>query len=70
MSAEAKHAARRPQAGLSLPEFVAFLVLLLGTGGWVANIVKLATEHEPTGEVVLRAVGIFVAPLGAVMGFL
>ena len=40
--------------------------------GWIWNIVKLSDLGlDPlTGEVVIRVVGIFVAPLGAVMGYL
>lgn len=40
--------------------------------GWVDNIVKLfyANFDPLTGIVVLRIVGIFVAPLGAVIGYL
>ena len=40
-------------------------------GGWVANIVKLTSCHfDPlNAEAVLRVVGIFLAPLGAVLGF-
>lgn len=45
---------------------------LLGIGGWIANIVKLVgSNFDPiTGMVIARAIGIFVAPLGAVLGFL
>lgn len=48
------------------------VVFLLGLGGWIANIVKLiGSGFDPlTGMVVARAIGIFVAPLGAVLGFL
>ena len=40
--------------------------------GWVVNIVKLySMVSEPvTGVFVLRVIGIFIAPLGSVMGFL
>lgn len=40
--------------------------------GWVENIVKLLhlTITPVTGEVILRIAGIFVPPLGAVMGYL
>lgn len=48
------------------------LIICLGVGGWVANIVKLAgSNFDPIpGMVVIRVIGIFVAPLGAVLGFL
>jgi hypothetical protein len=39
--------------------------------GWIWNIVKLfAGSWEITGEFVLRIIGVFVAPMGGVMGFL
>lgn len=46
-------------------------VVLASIGGWIANIVKLAgTGFEPfTWLAVIRAIGIFVAPLGAVLGY-
>jgi hypothetical protein len=46
-------------------------VVLLGCYGWVMNIVKMfAIASEPiTGLFILRGIGIFLAPLGAVLGF-
>ena len=40
--------------------------------GWVMNIVALyhMTFGTITGELVLRCVGIFVAPIGSVMGYI
>lgn len=50
------------------------LVALFGAAvyGWVANIIKLfGLIGDPlTAEVVIRAIGIFLAPLGVVLGFL
>lgn len=48
------------------------IVGMLGVGGWIANIVKLVgSNFDPiTGMLVARAIGIFVCPLGAVLGFL
>lgn len=46
-------------------------VILAGIGGWIANIIKLVamdTDHL-SGMLVARAIGIFVAPLGSVLGF-
>lgn len=46
--------------------------LLLAVGGWIANIVKLASmDHlwPLTGLSILRVVGIFLAPIGAILGF-
>ena len=65
----------RKQRGFTAPEiFVVFYILLalLGVIGWVRNIVEIAHSSfaHLTGMLVLRIVGIFVAPLGAILGFL
>lgn len=55
-----------------MPIFFITIVSLWITGiiGWIINIVELCgmtfTGHET--EFVIRAVGIVIAPLGAVMG--
>ena len=40
--------------------------------GWIGNIVKLAMiiDGQTTGMVILRAVGIVVAPLGVILGYI
>lgn len=46
-------------------------VILVGVYGWVNNILIIAHSdfgHLP-GMFVLRCIGVFVAPLGAVLGF-
>lgn len=47
------------------------LLGLLGFIGWVMNIVAIAHQccTPLTGVMVLRIVGIFIAPLGSVMGW-
>jgi hypothetical protein len=47
-------------------------VVLAGLGGWIANIVKLvaAADGGITAMLIVRIVGVFFAPLGAVMGYL
>ena len=37
--------------------------------GWISNIVALFSLDTFGGEMVLRVVGIFLAPLGAILGF-
>ena len=51
---------------------VLLIVALVGAWGWISNIIKLASMEfgGVTGMLVLRAIGVFVAPLGAVLGFL
>ena len=44
-------------------------VVLLGMGGWVNNIVTLFGLDGMSGELFLRVAGIFIVPLGAVLGY-
>lgn len=62
----------KKQRGYTIFELVFVLLVLVGGGGWIANIVKLVgMSFDPiTGLLIVRAVGIFLAPLGAVMGFI
>lgn len=45
---------------------------IVALGGWVANIVKFVglLDGGVTTMFIARCVGIFVAPLGAVLGFI
>lgn len=45
-------------------------LIVAGAVGWVLNIVAIANVSEFSGMVVLRAVGVFFAPLGAVLGYI
>ena len=46
------------------------LLWLLGAVGWCINLYKLIVICcEPTGWLLLRAVGLIVLPLGAIVGF-
>ena len=47
------------------------LLVLVGLGGWVANVVKFIgmIDGGITAMFIARGVGIFAAPLGAVLGF-
>lgn len=60
------------QRGFTILEMLITIIAIAGTYGWIANIFKLAvSSFEPlTGVVILRVVGIFIAPLGAVLGFI
>jgi hypothetical protein len=52
--------------------FLLYLAILCAiVVGWVANIVTIANSNfsEITGILVLRVVGIFIAPLGVVLGY-
>ena len=65
---------RKHQQGFTIIELVAVICSLSVVGGWIANIYKLASSDIPlvawTAVEILRVVGIPIAPLGAVMGYL
>lgn len=59
-----------------MSKLVSGIFMLLGAlviGGWIANIYKMVTYGfviaEWGGMQVARVIGIFVAPLGAILGF-
>ena len=55
-----------------LPFYVSLSILLLTLAagiGWVSNIFTLFNLDTFSGEMVLRVVGIFLAPIGAILGF-
>lgn len=60
------------QRGFTLPQLLFLLIVLFGVGGWIANIVKLIGMNlDPiTGMLIVRAVGIVLLPVGAVVGFI
>lgn len=51
--------------------WAAFVVALIAAGayGWVMNIVYLFHADAFSGLVLMRAVGIMFAPLGAILGY-
>lgn len=66
----------KKESGFSVVELLTVLfvasVSIAAVWGWVWNIVKIvAIAGDPIGGMlVVRCIGIFVAPLGAVLGFL
>ena len=48
------------------------LLVFFGGYGWVENIIKLyhSTFTPLTGQIVLRAIGTFLPPVGAIMGYM
>ena len=48
------------------------LVVLVGIGGWIANIVKLVGSSFDviTDLLVGRVIGVFIPPVGSVLGFI
>ena len=59
------------EKGYTVVELIFTIVILIGIGGWIANIVKIVgmIDGEITAMFVARCVGVFFAPLGAVLGF-
>ena len=60
------------QQGFALFELIFVILWLAGAYGWVYNIIKLVDTMNDivTGLVIVRGIGIFVPPLGAIMGFI
>lgn len=46
------------------------LLFVLAVFGWCYNIYKLFHLDSMSGELAVRAIGIIVAPLGAIMGYI
>lgn len=66
---------KKQRGSTSADGVIAFALLALVLAafvGWVMNIVKIAGADfgDITGVLVLRVVGVFMAPVGAVLGFI
>lgn len=60
------------QVDIGLPGAITILVLAVaGVIGWIMNIMAIAGSDfsNITGLLILRVVGIFIGPLGAVLGY-
>lgn len=64
------------QRGFTLTEIISMLVTIILAIGWVANIYWIYTAMKAAETVadiapfmILRIIGIFVAPLGGVLGY-
>jgi hypothetical protein len=62
---------KRNQLGFTATDLFAVVFILAVIGGWLANIVKLVFMLSgPVNALFIgRIVGVFAAPLGAVLGF-
>jgi hypothetical protein len=62
----------KKQLGSAVLGLLVSIILLAGVVGWVWNIVKIVGTFSDvlTGMFIARCIGVFVAPLGAVLGFL
>jgi len=59
------------QRGFTVWELSIGLFIVAAIGGWVANVVKLIgmIDGELTAMFIARIVGVFAAPLGAILGY-
>jgi len=46
------------------------ILIFVGLFGWVMNIIEIVQSTQIDGMVIVRIAGIFLAPLGAVLGYL
>jgi hypothetical protein len=62
----------KTQVGAGIASLVIIGLWLAAVAGWVMNIITIAhSSFTPLeGLLVLRIVGIFVAPLGAILGWI
>lgn len=60
---------KQKDIGSVVAGLVALALIVLSFYGWVNNILQLADATGVTGMVVLRVIGVFVAPLGVVLGY-
>jgi prepilin-type N-terminal cleavage/methylation domain-containing protein len=62
----------KKQLGFTIVEILVVVLVLVGGTGWVWNVVKIVGSDfgAITGMLVMRVIGVFVAPLGCVLGFL
>lgn len=59
------------QRGFTINEVLLVLLVAFGLGGWIANIIKLfgMLDGGVTAMFIARIVGIFAAPVGAILGY-
>ena len=59
-------------ANTAMGVFLYLSLLILFVGGWIMNLVEIVNYDfaSITGMIVLRIAGIFIAPLGAVLGWI
>jgi hypothetical protein len=59
------------EIGKGLAALVMLGLFIAGFYGYVANIITLFhSTGDITGQFILRIIGIFVAPLGSILGFM
>jgi len=48
---------------------LAAILIMAAFVGWVLNLVQIAETDHFTGMLILRAIGIFFMPMGAILGW-
>jgi hypothetical protein len=58
--------------GNLLVSLTVIAIALAGLVGWVMNIIAITQSNfsDITGILVLRVIGVFMSPLGAIMGYI
>ncbi len=61
----------KKQRGATVVELIVAVLLVGGMLGWILNVWDIfkAVSNPITGLFILRCVGVFVAPLGAILGY-
>ena len=61
----------KKRSGFTLIKLLSTIIVIIVMWGWIWNIVKIVDSNfDPiTGLIILRCIGVFIAPLGAVLGF-
>lgn len=62
----------RKQLGFTAFELLIAVLVMLGVGGWVANVIKLVgmLGGDVSAMFIARIAGVFLAPFGSILGFL
>lgn len=59
----------KKQSGFGIGDLLVLLAVFLGAIGWILNIWKIAQASTVTGMVIIRVLGVFFPPFGAVIGW-
>jgi len=54
---------------MQIAGFVIAGLWLAAIGGWVSNIVQLVSSQDIGALFIFRCIGIFIAPVGVVLGY-
>ena len=50
--------------------FALIALIIASVFGWVMNVIQIVHSSAIDGLVIVRIIGVFMAPLGAVLGYL